>query len=416
MLSDRLKIALPLLVFALVFPLMAAVFPAPSSVRDAYSYTMTAQRLVVDGVYAFSAEPPGVPIEPNAVVTPGWPLVLAGIYGVAGWEGDAQATAEAARPLLLFVMFLCSLSTVAAVAASARALGGPGLGLAAGLVAALYPPLSWAGTVVLAENLGASLFMWQIYAAIKLSDVKAKRGTRELLLFGALCAATLLVRPNLALWMLALAAYVLVRRIEPPRRFVRLLGVALVGFALLIVPWWARNIISVGAFIPVKSNYGVVPAPSTSGGAASTAGSDASGGEYWEVTTPAVNATRIAQPWVPFFEVLYEESYNPQLPRITYQSGTVAPTEVGDAMAIAALWYHRVLLLLAAASLVFVRRSPRLLLLAAAPVAVLAVHWSHLTTRYMYPTMPALLVMATLGGYGIWRWARQAYRRRRSPG
>jgi len=404
---DRVKLLIPLVVLAVAFPLLVTAFPTPSTVRDAYSYTMMAERLAADGVYSFGPQVPGAPVQPNAVVTPGWPLALAGVYEFVRWRGDAFATARAAHPALLFLMFVFSAGTVLAVVLSARLLAGPNIGLAAGVAAALYPPISWSATVALAENMGACLFAWLLYVALRLGAPDSPRRLRDVAGFGALGAAVVLVRPNLLLWLVAPIAYVVLRRLESPGRIAALIGVAALGFSLVMAPWWIRNELAMGRFIAVKS----ASLPAADRSAASEEQAPESTGvvddEYWERTSLTVDAVRFAQPWVPQFEVMYEESTNPGTPIITYPQKRHPSVALGNFLAWESLWFHRVILLFAAISLLFIRRSPRLTLLLAAPLAVLAVHFAHLTTRYLYPTMPALLIMATLGAYGLWLQARR---------
>lgn len=74
--------------------------------------------------------------------------------------------------------------------------------------------------------------------------------------------------------------------------------------------------------------------------------------------------------------------------------------------------YQTALIILAAGSLLMIQRSPRLLLLLAGPVAVLAVHWSRLNARYLYPTMPLVVMAAALALYGMYRVATTAGVRR----
>lgn len=406
--ASWVKLLSPLLLMAIVFPLAIDIFPMPATVRDAYGYTMTAQRLVADGYYAFGLEPPGERIPLNATVTPGWPLVLAATYAVTGVGSDPVATAQENKQLLLFVMFLLSLGIVAAVTFTGRLFGGDDLGLLAGVLAVAYLPFSWAATVNLAEHLGAALFALALYLGVRLAAPTAKRTYVTVGLLGVVCGLVILVRPNLALWTLAPVAYALIRRLEPPKRLLQLAAAATVGVCLVMAPWWARNAIVYKRFVPLRAG-----SVSASPAVPATPGDGSEEAPIWEQTGLGVDLWRISEPWTPFLDVLYEQINYPDQPMVEYPS---APHSIplGDGMAVATLWYHRFLLAFALVSLVFLRRSPRLFLLVMAPIALLLVHWSHLTIRYLYPTTPALVVMAAVGIFAAFHSARRFARRTRT--
>ncbi len=401
---------MPMLLMVLIFSLAVASFPNPASIRDALGYVMTAQRVVLDGVYAYGIEPPQTPQKPNARVTPGWPMLLSGVYMVTGVDGTAESNAQRAHALTLFVLFLCSMGIVAATTLSGCSLGGDKLGMIAGIMAALYLPFSWASTVALAEQLGAVVLAWAIYVALVLT--RPKHDTRVMTLaavLGALCGLLLLTRANMAIWTLAPLAYVVVRRIYPVRQMLILAGIGLAAGLLVMAPWWARNAATLGRFIPLNSDY--QPAStSTEPTQTTTPSQPASDDPIWVYTDLTGVIEREMLPWVPYFDVVQDSTWQQGLARIEYpQTTPVIPSAITNLLVTFTLWYHRVLVLLALGSLYFVRRSPRLLILLAAPLAILITHASTMTVRYLYPSMVAVVVMAAVSVYGVYMMATKKF-------
>lgn len=409
------RLLVPALLAALLFPVAQWLFPTPSSVGDAYGYLMTAQRIVTDGYYAYGHEPPGSDIPPNARVTPAWPLALAAVLGLQG--GDAlgpEEWAQRARMPIMALMLVFTVGIVLASTLSGRALAGEGAGVLAGYMTLLYLPFHRAGSVTLAEHMGAFTLAWTIYAGLRLSAKGQLRTPVSVATFGALCGVLVMVRPNLSLWVFVPIVYAVVMRLESPLRLVRMALIGALGFSLVMGPWWVRNAVVTGRFIPVKSDY--VPAQTASaeagGGEAPVPGPvpieepDGSPTEIpsgWEHTSPATVLLRASTPWMPFFDVAWEETYRPEAVHIEYPDRPAAPIPLANAMIGIMTAYHRVILFLAVVALFYVRRSPRLVILLGVPAALLAIHWSHVTIRYFYPPMVAIVLMAAVGAWALYR-------------
>lgn len=402
------RLFVPLAILALVFPLAVSAMPRPGLVHDAYSYAMTAQRLLRDGYFAYSAEPPGVAVPPNARVTPGWPLVLAGTYALSGaTTGDAIAAVRDAQSTQLGVQFLFSVLIIVCVTLSGRLLGGDTVGILAGSMAALYLPFSWAATASLAEHLGAALVALGILLALRLTATSAARPLWEVVALGAVCGLTVIVRPNLLFWTFAPWAYVAVRRFEPPRRLAQMLAAGVLGFVLVMAPWWIRNAVVMDSFIPLKSDVGAATASGASMLSTDAPPSLPFADGAWVKTDVTLAPVIIGQPWIPYADFLVENTIHYDEVRIDVDPGWKGPYLVRVGAAPFAQAYHVLLVLLALASLPFIRRSPRIIILLGVPAAVLAVHLTHLNARYLYPTMPAVVIAAALAAYGLFRTAQR---------
>ncbi|MHB8706976.1 MAG: hypothetical protein ACYC77_10755 [Coriobacteriia bacterium] len=396
----------PLVVLAIVFPLAVSMFPRPALVHDAYAYSMTAQRLVEHGYLAYSVEDPDWVVPPNAKVTPGWPLVLAAVHRVV-FDPDKGTTENvlAAQGLLLAVMFLFSAGIVLAVTLTGREIGGETVGLAAGMMAALYPPFSWGATVSCAEHLGAVLMAFGVYFAVTIVAGKDSMKPWRAALLGALFGAIFLVRPNLVLWMVVPLLYVATRRLVPPKRLIALALAGALGFCLVLSPWWIRNTVVIQSIVLVKSNEspGVV-VQSERVKAATPPQLPATDAYGWIHTSLADDVKILSRPWIPFAETVWENTFHYDKLRIDIDPETRDITEgTWDRpfMNTVARGYHILLMLLGLASLAFIKQRPRIVILAAAPVAVLLVHAAHLNTRFLYTTMPAMTVAAALAACAI---------------
>lgn len=402
------RLFVPLAILVLVFPLAVSAMPRPGLVHDAYSYAMTAQRLLRDGYFAYSAEPPGVAVPPNARVTPGWPLVLAGTYALAGAsDGDVKSAILDAQSTQLAVQFLLAAVIIGCVTLSGRLLGGDAVGVLAGIMAALYLPFSWAATASLAEHLGAALLSLGLLLSLRLSAVSSRRPLWEVGLLGAVCAAMVLVRPNLLFWSVVPWAFVAVRRLESPRRLAQMLAVGIAGFALVMAPWWIRNAVVMDTFIPLKSDVGAATASGASMLSTDAPPSLPFADGAWVKTDVTLAPVIIGQPWIPYADFLVENTIHYDEVRIDVDPGWKGPYLVRVGAAPFAQAYHVLLVLLALASLPFIRRSPRIIILLGVPAAVLAVHLTHLNARYLYPTMPAVVIAAALAAYGLFRTAQR---------
>jgi 4-amino-4-deoxy-L-arabinose transferase-like glycosyltransferase len=196
--------------------------PAPSP--DAENYAAMARQLLDRGVYGYMSE------QPNAYVTPGYPLFLTAIFALGGTEGTVRIIQA-----VLGALTLVPLALIARDAAGDRA------AVVTALILALYPAWLRAPAYLLTEVLFTftfSLFLWVQVRAVA-------RGTaRWALLAGLTLGLAVLVRPVLAPllplpWLYRMWEE---RSIHPWRPALW----ALAGFALAMLPWWVRNLAVLG--------------------------------------------------------------------------------------------------------------------------------------------------------------------------
>lgn len=163
---------------------------------------------------------------PTADKPPLYPLVLA-LPSLLGW------TSLVAHRV---VSCLLGAALVAGVGLLGRRVGGERTGLVAALLAALYPLLVVLDGAVRSESLYAPLVAFSLLAAYRLVD---RPTPRSALAFGVLIGAAALTRSE-AVLLGALLLAALLRRLPHGRR-VRLAGVAVLAAALVLAPWVIRN-------------------------------------------------------------------------------------------------------------------------------------------------------------------------------
>ena len=402
-------VAITVLVAAIVFSLAKTLYSTPSIIRDAYSYTMAAQRLVHDGYLAFdSGALPGSGVPPDARVTPFYIFFLAIFYALLGHGGDAVAAAKHVQPILVAAQSLLSVGTVALLALCGRELGGKRLGLLSGVLAACYLPFIWAASVSLSETLAMPLIALELLVALKLTSSRRLPTWKELLAFGILSGVLGLTRPSMIAWFAIPLIYLALRRFSEWRQVLPLLAVAVLGFLLILAPWWVRNEHVSGKFVPIRTDE----IRASTGGGYQSIGTEGA-------APPASNQEKLGQvqaglttPWSAPDDVLWDNNFNRAEQRVDV---SLFPVETHSRLApwLDVMFYYQVALLaFAVVALFFSAVVPRLLVVASMPVYVVLVHVNvQVISRYTFLAMPAVIVLAAAGLFGLARLASRTFRR-----
>lgn len=216
--------------------------------HDELGYDTTAVQLLEKGVLGYNYGNPAVPTgAPNAFVTPGYPLFLAAVYKVHG----LLAPGTSPLPSVQFVQAILSLGVVGLVFLLGSRLGGYPAGLIAACCAAIYPPFIWANCRILTEPLFTLFFTGYVY----LVQVSRERHGQEPapVRYGAtgfLLGLSALIRPTVAP-LLAVAPLGFPRGLRS-----RFFLATLCGFLLALLPWVVRNYADFHAFIPFATQTG----------------------------------------------------------------------------------------------------------------------------------------------------------------
>ncbi len=232
---------------------------------DSASYWQLAERLASGEPYEFGWE------GARCFRAPGYPFLLSLLFRISG-----EPSVLAARGLGVAI----GIGVVASIYALAARFGGRRVAWIAGMLAALSPELGLSSGLILAETTFDLLLVGQllVWLGCRRAITDAARW-RHAGLLGLLAALSVLVRPSwlpgIGLWTLGLMLVTGVRteprdRIDPstitpstdslagPRFASRLTAALLcvVVFALTMSPWWIRNALLFGRFVPTTLQTG----------------------------------------------------------------------------------------------------------------------------------------------------------------
>jgi 4-amino-4-deoxy-L-arabinose transferase-like glycosyltransferase len=222
-----------------------AATPDMALVNDATDYDKIAASIARGEGY------PELRGRPTAFRPPGYPLLLAGTYTLAGARDEAR---EQRVPVARALGVGLGTLVVALLGLVATQLWGRTVGLIAMGLGAIYVPLITVGGAVMSETLFAALLLGALAAALQRR--RSVHTWRWVIAAGVLTGLAGLTRPNAMVLLLPLAVAVwTVRPRLSPRALVA--PAALVAVALLTVsPWTIRNAIVLDHFIPFSTQPG----------------------------------------------------------------------------------------------------------------------------------------------------------------
>jgi hypothetical protein len=175
------------------------------------------------------------------------PFFYAGIYRLTGGVNEEAGRAAVAVLGALMVLLVYLLG---------RRLGGPGVGLLAALLAAIYPTFIDNSEQILSEPIAAFTLAAAVLGFLWASD--PGRPLWAWLLPGAMLGATALARPEY-LPFVAVLALVALFRVAGRRGYrIGFASAALfaAAFCAVLAPWAARNYLVLDRFVPVTTGGG----------------------------------------------------------------------------------------------------------------------------------------------------------------
>jgi 4-amino-4-deoxy-L-arabinose transferase-like glycosyltransferase len=186
--------------------------------------------------------------------TPGYPLLLAGLFQVCGDGRDAAHE----PPVLCGRVLSAILGTIAVggVGMLGYLLFGARTAVIAGVVVALYPEAIALSTFVLSEAPFCPLMVLHLVAwtlAWQAPDMKQRISWS--IAGGVAAGLATLMRPS---WLLFLPFAVPMGLVFYRERFKQLViaGVMLAGLCVTMLPWWIRNYQIAGRFVPTTLQVG----------------------------------------------------------------------------------------------------------------------------------------------------------------
>jgi 4-amino-4-deoxy-L-arabinose transferase-like glycosyltransferase len=212
--------------------------PLPADPRD---YDRHARAIAATGSYPSTVLAAD---GPTAIRPPGYPYVLGGVYALTGDSARAGRMAQA----------VIGSALVALLALVALELFGAPAALAAGALAAIFPPLVIDGMTLLSEPLFVTLELAAVLAVL-LWQRTARRAW--LLAAGALAGIALLTRANAVALILPLAFAVRQPGSWRSLRTYRAPAVFVACTVLVVLPWTIRNLVQFHSFVPISDQDGV---------------------------------------------------------------------------------------------------------------------------------------------------------------
>lgn len=201
--------------------------------HDSIYYDEMVRQLLETGIYAYKN------IEPNAQVTPGYPLFMAAIYKLADYQHHDPF------PMIRYAQVVMSLLTLWLLYAIAKRLGGRTSGIAALLIGAVYPPFVWSNASILTETLATLFLMAYVFLQLIVFE---KKTPAYALLGGAIMGLLVLTRPEFLILLFPIYVFHYFWKKEKRTTF-KLFLFTVIGTAAVLSPWVVRNMVTLNEFV-----------------------------------------------------------------------------------------------------------------------------------------------------------------------
>jgi 4-amino-4-deoxy-L-arabinose transferase-like glycosyltransferase len=220
----------------------------PPLKNDAYNYDVMAKNLLDKGYlgYTDSYSNHRAALAPNAVITPGYPLFLSALYYIWGYKSGSplyvvrilQAILGALTCLLIYLL--------------GKRIKNRSVGFVSAILYSVYPSFVWATTLILTETLYNFLFILYLYIQfILLEDIHSKK---KALLCGLAFAAALMVRP--AALPIIIVPFIYKHIKSRDLKVLKPFIYTCAGILIIMIPWWARNVITLHKFVLLATQTG----------------------------------------------------------------------------------------------------------------------------------------------------------------
>jgi len=211
----------------------------PELVTDAYNYDVMTKQFLDKGFLGYLSD------EPNAVITPGFPLFLSIIYSIFGYENGSPLT-----QVRVIQSILGSLTCILMYLIGKK-IKNRKVGLITAISYAIYPAFAWSNSLILTETLYNFLFFLYFYVQLIVLDKKTPVLS---VICGILFAAAVLVRP--LVFPLLVVPFIYDYIIHKDKRIIKSFLFTAAGTLLLMIPWWIRNIVTLNKFILLATQTG----------------------------------------------------------------------------------------------------------------------------------------------------------------
>jgi 4-amino-4-deoxy-L-arabinose transferase-like glycosyltransferase len=205
-------------------------------------------QLLDKGIYGYT--PYGTSLISNAYTTPGYPLFLAFCYLVFGYDGGHPPIMQI-QAVQIIIQLVCSLLLyLITVKLFTRRI----IGLFVMTCYLLHPTLILAPSYILTESLYGFFNLLFVYLLILAVNKKSKS---LLVYLGLIFGICILIRPAIVPFLLILLLYFFFRDKEKAFKYKLIDSACLsIGFIIVMLPWWIRNIISLNKIVLLAEQSG----------------------------------------------------------------------------------------------------------------------------------------------------------------
>lgn len=215
---------------------------------DEVGYNKMVLQLLHDGVYGYT--PYDYSKEPNAFTTPGYPLFLAGCYVIFGHDGDKPPIVQI-QALQILIQIL---SAVIFYAIARRLFEHRGISLLMMSCILFHPSFILSPLFLLTETLYGFFFLLFIYLLVRVMQGSSMPWFLGLGLVFGIC---ILIRPAIIPFIAVLLAGVFIfgrkQRVVPVWKS---LSAIIIGFVLIMMPWWVRNMVTLDRILLLAEQGG----------------------------------------------------------------------------------------------------------------------------------------------------------------
>ena len=189
--------------------------------------------------------PFGPPTGPTAMIAPGYPLLVAGVFRLLG------SYSQAAEFTLISLNIIANVLTVWLILRVSRRLAGERPALCVATFWACSPPLLWMPTIFWETSGSTLLLLGFAEIAVRL---RSQSKSLQWVTAGAFCGLAGLINPALLPTLLAVAAWA--GWTGRACRVLRHATLTLLGFLVVYSPWPMRNACVFHAWIPTRTTIG----------------------------------------------------------------------------------------------------------------------------------------------------------------
>ena len=183
--------------------------------------------------------------EPNAYITPGYPLFLSSIYGITDNGGEYGVFA------VKIVQALLGTFTVMLIFLIAKKVGGFIAGIISAVFAVVYPSF----LVVTAYHLTETLYNFVFCLYLYLQLISFEKNNKYMHLFtGFIFGIVVMVRPTI--FPLFFVIYLIELLWNRKREYVKYFIYFTIGLLIIMIPWWIRNYLITDRFILLCTQAG----------------------------------------------------------------------------------------------------------------------------------------------------------------